>query len=522
MTSVAVSTGEHVRAALDFSAFDGHSFPNGVRESSHVHYVRCYLADLGAQSVLEEPHYFDRDYLAEFAAFYSTSSRGYSNSCRRVHTFSLPLEELRSLFLGALGGDPSALQNLNEAYLGFVVIRPIGATPFGRTVLRWYPETNPEAPRVTKPARLYTAHVCGLGLRVVGLAWQQQDSGVGACATVALWTLFHASALDEHHAIPTTVEITRSASARWPLGRRVFPASEGLTIHQICEAIRAQGLLPAVLDGDERNGFFSPARFAASCAAFLRSGYPVLVGAKILDEEGSVIAGHAVCAVGFRPGGSPAVPAGSAVEEDSTLQSLYLHDDNLGPGVRFAVQEVELPAGANTPVAVLTVDSRSPLQRSAPLPNPTPGYWKLVPTFMLAALPAEIRMTTDYLNQRALRLSAVVAKYLEAAGEAAKVIVPGVTFSSGFFRLRTYLGEELASRLAGATLARTRLALANQVRPMSLHLGIVRIAIEGTLLFDVLFDTTDSEPATDAFAHIAFQALPTRWLDGVGIRISAH
>lgn len=68
----------------------------------------------------------------------------------------------------------------------------------------------------------------------------------------------------------------------------------------------------------------------------------------------------------------------------------------------------------------------------------------------------------------------------------------------------------------------TRLTLANPVRPMSLHLGVVRIGIGGTPLFDVLFDTTDSEPATDAFAHIAFQALPTRWLDGVGLRISAH
>jgi len=514
-------SGRHDRAALEFSAFDADSFPAGVRVSKHVQYLRCYLADLGAASVLEEPHYFDRDYLAEFAAFYSISSRGYSNACRRVHAFALPLQEMRDSFFGALGGDGVALTALNESYLGFMVVRPIAATPFGRTVLRWYPETNPHAPRVTKPARPYTAHVCGLPLRIVGLAWQQQDSGVSACATVALWTLFHASSLDEHHAIPTTVEITRSANARLPLGRRVFPASDGLSIHQMCESIRAQGLLPAVLDGDVRGErerrYFSPTRFAASCAAFLRSGYPVVIGAQVLSTHGVPHGGHAICAVGFRPGGSPDVPSGNAFEEDATLRSLYVHDDNLGPGVRFSLQGLAI-AGVTDAVAALETDPRHPLLRPADLTNPTVDYWTLVPNFILAALPSEIRMTSDYLNERALTLAAETAKYLAAVD----TTLPGVTFSSGFFRLSTYLREELPSRLAERPLAKARLALANCVRPMSLHIGVARIAIGATPLFDVLYDTTDSEPATDAFAHLAFQALPTRWLDGVGVRISAY
>ena len=50
-----------------------------------------YLADSGAQTVLEEPTYFDRDYLSEFAAFYIVSARGYKNRCRRFHYFSAPV-----------------------------------------------------------------------------------------------------------------------------------------------------------------------------------------------------------------------------------------------------------------------------------------------------------------------------------------------------------------------------------------------------------------------------------------------
>ncbi|MBI4569106.1 MAG: hypothetical protein HY719_11990 [Planctomycetes bacterium] len=39
-------------------------------------YLRHYFADLHAQSVLEETAYFDRDYLSEYAVFYTTDSEG--------------------------------------------------------------------------------------------------------------------------------------------------------------------------------------------------------------------------------------------------------------------------------------------------------------------------------------------------------------------------------------------------------------------------------------------------------------
>lgn len=200
------AAGGHEAEALNLAPFDVASFPSGVRVTRQVEYLRCYLSDLGAESVIEEPHYFDRDYLAEFAAFYSTSSKGYLNVCRRLHLFGLPLPELRRQFSAALGGDAGARELLNQSYLGFMVLRPLPVTPFGRTVLKLYPDRQPTLPRATQPARTYRANLLGLSLEVRGLAWQQQDRGVGACATVALWTMFHSSALDEHHAVPTTVE----------------------------------------------------------------------------------------------------------------------------------------------------------------------------------------------------------------------------------------------------------------------------------------------------------------------------
>ncbi len=145
--------------------------------------------------------------------------------------------------------------------------------------MRWYPddERYKSTPRVVEPAREYRVHLAGILLTVKGLAWQQQDTGVGACATIGLWTMLHSSAFDDHHAIPTTADITREAHNRASLGTRMFP-STGLTLHQICEAVKEQNLAPVISEGDIQNAGnvigFSKERFAASCASFIKlAGY---------------------------------------------------------------------------------------------------------------------------------------------------------------------------------------------------------------------------------------------------------
>jgi len=188
---------------LEIHKFDKASPLHKLPDFRQKNYLIRYLADLGAQTVLEEPNYFDRDYLAEFAAFYCKSTAGYPNTCRRLHFFAGAAFN-RSTLRSAAAGRERAIKRLQENYLGFVVIRPIPATPLGRTVLAWYEDLKPETPRVVTPSRDYHAHVAGIRLTVHGLAWQQQDTGVGACATVGLWSMLHSSAFDDHHAIPTT------------------------------------------------------------------------------------------------------------------------------------------------------------------------------------------------------------------------------------------------------------------------------------------------------------------------------
>ncbi|HVU01190.1 MAG TPA: hypothetical protein VHE30_05540 [Polyangiaceae bacterium] len=127
---------------------------------------------------------------------------------------------------------------------------------------------------------------------------------------------------------------------------------------------------------------------------------------------------------------------------------------------------------------------------------------KLVPTTLVAALPDEIRMSSDLLHDAGLGLASVVSKWLASASAGN---LPGLTFGTRFFRVKDYVGSELPARVSGRALSKTRVALATRVRPMSLHVGVIRIGIAGRPWFDVLYDTTDSEPATLAFAHVVYQ-----------------
>jgi hypothetical protein len=113
---------------LKLVAFDSADDPLAeLRGSAQGQYLRWYLADLDAKSVLVEPAYFDRDYLSEFAAFYCTSTAGYPNVCRRLHYFSEDID--RAALERAVAGDAVERLRLEKSYLGFVVLRPIPKTP---------------------------------------------------------------------------------------------------------------------------------------------------------------------------------------------------------------------------------------------------------------------------------------------------------------------------------------------------------------------------------------------------------
>jgi hypothetical protein len=122
----------------------------------------------------------------------------------------------------------------------------------------------------------------------------------------------------------------------------------------------------------------------------------------------------------------------------------------------------------------------------------------------------EVRIEPDKIHAEALERAELLAFALQAAhfGE-------GVSVAPRFVRLSRYLDEELRSVVAAKDLARVKMALCEEVAPMSYHIAVARFGLPGVALMDVIFDTTDSELNCAPFAHVVFSPISDQLLDAV-------
>lgn len=482
-----------------------------VRETSpQAVYVKKYLGNLGAAKIIVEQNYFDRDYLEEFSSFYSRSSRGYSNICCRVHYFSSTTID-QALFNQALSGDEAALQAMQDCYLGFTVIRPIPEAPFGRTVLKWYEDRLEESsPRIIEPARYYTSNIANIELKVKGLAWQQQDSAVAACATVGIWTMLHSSAFSERHAIPTTTTITVAAHKTDISGRNAFP-SRGLTHVQILQAIKQMGFAPSMVAGGLRNRRFAKPDFASVCAAFIRSGYPLLISG---FYKGTSVIGHAICAVGFRDAQIPDnLDSSKIYRQDEYIEVIYIHDDNVGPNVRMELTSQDIDGEQ---VCVLKMKAPDYLA-SDPLTSQIDCI-EFIPDTIIAAVNSDLRTCPIELVNLGNTLTGFIHQNFNQARKNSNLEQVPLIYSTRFVQLTDYLKTELEGPLGGQVdvLARVRQSLIEDIPPMSLHLAVLRLATDQSyVLLDVIYDTTDSDKNRPVFGHVIYDSQFAKFLDDV-------
>jgi len=211
-----------------------------------------------------------------------------------------------------------------------------------------------------------------------------------------------------------------------------------------------------------------------------------------------------MCAVGIRSSGNPKIAPNTTELQDSWIQHIYAHDDNVGPNVRFRID-----TGAQGQ-AVLALDAPPPTAQRTALKLRNISYDAFVPERMIVAVHNDLRTSVDTVHKAAL----LVANRIGNAANSFVVVTGGpahgITASARFIRISEYLGNELHQLLGGnsAVLSKTRLALTEQVRPMSLHLGVVRVGDhQSTPLMDILYDTTDSDRNHPVFANVAFSSL---------------
>lgn len=456
--------------------------PTGLGEDwppTQVTYLGIYLDILGCKTIVVERHYLDRDYVDDVSVFYARSLRNYPNHCQRLHFFSEAFDDkhLHELIATASRGDLAAAeQRLQAGYLGFSVIRPLPGCPIGRTVLATFgTRAQDGSARAFDAIRRYDVNLAVFNLSIDGLVFQQQDQGVSACATTALWSALHKVAFLEGLALPTPAVITQSASRYVLHGGRPLP-SDGLTSHQMCEAIRATGLSPLMIRPVD------PDVDKAEIATYLDSGFPVVLALQSI-EGGD---GHAVCAVGQKVGAIPprTDPAILFRPTSNAVKAYYVHDDRLGP---YALAEIigytiPNPRQGAPPVTMTALMIKWPSKED----------WEL--SFLKAAIvavPVKLRLTATRMWKMGMHLA-------QWAGQQVVPHLGGQIALSCKFST----GAALRRRLLGAGLTDAGLLRIATSVPLSRYVGLIQIGSPEAPLFDIVLDATETSPNPSVLACV--------------------
>lgn len=299
------------------------------------------LRALGAQTILIEDEYIDRDFTDAFAAYYSRLFKRHTKICKRIHFFSCDLNA--ALNSPTVRGLATALQDCQQDYIGFIVLRPVHQAPIASAVLKVPPSPAGCEQHSLVKAR-YHVHILGADLYVDALPMTQQDQRIGACAQASIWSAarhFHA-----RHRGPwvSMVGITEAAMMQEDFGVSLtLPnGSEFLSLRGMVSALRGSGRKPLIYIGNGTgNANWPGIRPADVINRYVDSGIPVIVGL----GGGSI--SHAVIASGQVFSQQPPAALPPRPTRASFCSAFYINDDQRGPNLRMAINAGD-PIGETT------------------------------------------------------------------------------------------------------------------------------------------------------------------------------
>jgi hypothetical protein len=343
----------------------GYHFPD-IFSKDQVDYLFTYLTCLKAKTVLLEFNYVDKDYLEDFSRYYVKRFGNDGHKCARLHFFSSSVDHRTITSILERGKDAkNATDNLNEGYLGFMVIKPLPRTFIGKTCLKVMPDERSENKRKRRLAREYSVDLFGITLKVESIAFQEQDKVVAACATTAIWASLHALKLRSTRSIHSCSEITINALNHVEDSSNSFPSLQ-LSNKQILRSLDVEGLryhaksmeapdedyflqsviahidssLPMILTGEVFSHVpaiptISSGESCGDAAAPTQEAASESPSQDLADSSGGQTAkpvfkargGHAISVVGYK------------VDQEENI--LYVHDDRLGPYARAKLIKID-------------------------------------------------------------------------------------------------------------------------------------------------------------------------------------
>lgn len=203
-----------------------HKYPR----SSSINIVKKYFGHLkdNLYALVEHP-YVDKVYRDSFYHYYSSKNQEYSRDCIRFSLFSekMELSEFRS---------QKFHEQIKEAYLGFVIIRPTFPQVIGRSVIS--PEAVKENNfRICSVKVDVTANA--LKTSVTGFPHSSQNSETITCAETTIWCIMEYFGMRYPEYRPTLPSKISTVLASQSF-ERLLP-SKGLTAQQISFALREFG-----------------------------------------------------------------------------------------------------------------------------------------------------------------------------------------------------------------------------------------------------------------------------------------
>ncbi len=226
-------------------------------------------------SIVIENQYIDRTYRDSYYFHYSGKHFSYGRYCRRINVFE-----------GVFGENDFpdlADQELQERFIGSIVIRPIPGREIGRTLLnpRKFIDREEYYVRLAK----YSMTIYGRQLEVYAFPYSMQDGETTSCAETTILNIsdYYSNTYQEYFSVlPSDINrIVESFSYE-----RRMPTT-GLTYQQISRIFTEIGFYPRLYSVDKM-----PAnKFRHLLHYYIESGIPIGIGLKVSNEKKHSIVG---------------------------------------------------------------------------------------------------------------------------------------------------------------------------------------------------------------------------------------
>jgi hypothetical protein len=407
--------------------------------------------------MLLEREYVDSDFLTDYSLYYSKSyAHRRGRFCRRIHFFrGIGQKELKTAIDQLSIGFWDKVSQGGH-YLGFSVVKPISSGPIGRSLFRPY-DTDDGAGNSRYFPAVVRNHprspiILGAKVPLSSLDYQEQDQGVCACATIALWsTIRKLHSLFGYPRPYSPAEVTAIANEASPGVTRAYP-SKGLNLLQMICFLRKAGFESELFETTDEP--WQADYLLTVIHAYLRYGLPIIcaLGLKssLADDYEDL---HAVTMVGYK------APDKCDVSNRATsIAEFYVHDDQVGPFSRTEFQKGTPWLWESEWVTKL-------------------GYSECRLLYVLVPVVPEIRQGVTELYALAQDVDA--QSYVSAAENYEIFLTDVVQYREELFRT----GDK-----------QTRLALTEN---LPRFMWVLRFYLEGSVCEDWLFDATahDMQPA---------------------------